>query len=111
MHDACDMCGEETPELLDMEEMGVLCPACAEEAELQAMEDERDARADYAADMKMDARRMGESVNDFDKFMDKILIEEGHNRVKPTVVEDSPMRKRAARHQERPLGRIRFGVK
>jgi len=107
MHDTCDMCGEETPEfeLLDMEEMGLLCPACAEEIELEATDG-------GTADTEPPARQMGENVNYFDKFMDNILISEGrYNRVKPTVVEDSPMRKRAARHQERPLGRIRFKSK
>jgi len=46
-----------------------------------------------------------ESLFTFDKFMDKIVLEE--NKKRPTG--DSPMRERAKRHQERPMGRIRFG--
>jgi hypothetical protein len=41
----------------------------------------------------------------FDKFMDRIVISESKQR--PTA--DSPLRKRAQRHQERPLNRIKFG--
>lgn len=46
--------------------------------------------------------------NNFDKFMDSILIKE--TRI-PPVGPESPNRERARRHQERPLGRIRYGVK
>lgn len=51
-----------------------------------------------------------ESVKDFDKFMDKILISEGYGRpaMKP---EDNPQRRRAARHQDRPGNKTRFGGK
>lgn len=41
----------------------------------------------------------------FDKFMDSIVLSEG----KRAPAGDSPNRERAKRHQERPLGRIRFG--
>jgi len=44
----------------------------------------------------------------FDRFMDSILISEGAGR-RPEKAYDSPQRLRASRHQERPLGRIKFG--
>lgn len=46
---------------------------------------------------------MGEGVS-FDKFMDRILLKE----TRKVPAGDSPLRERAHRHQERPLGRIRF---
>jgi len=46
----------------------------------------------------------------FDKFMDKILINEGVGVIRQKQ-EDSPQRIRAARHQDRPLNKIRYGVK
>lgn len=49
-------------------------------------------------------------VPGFDKFMDKILVSEGH--FKPVQKEqDSPQRRRAALHQDRPLNKIRYGSK
>lgn len=46
---------------------------------------------------------------DFTRFMGRILQEE--KRSGPAkVLADSPQRLRAARHQERPLGRIRMGA-
>lgn len=55
--------------------------------------------------------RFGEGkVTDFDKYMDKILVSEGRGR--PAVPpEDNPQRRRAAKHQDRPGNKIRFGVK
>jgi hypothetical protein len=48
----------------------------------------------------------------FDRFMDDIIIKEGAGLNKKTkTVGDSPQRARARKHQERPLGRIRYGVK
>lgn len=46
----------------------------------------------------------------FDKFMDRILISEGGNRAQ-RATGDSVQRKRAARHQDRPGNKIRFGSK
>lgn len=45
----------------------------------------------------------------FDKFMDRILVCEGAGRP-PVPEEDNPQRRRAARHQDRPNNRIRYGV-
>lgn len=47
--------------------------------------------------------------NDFDKFMGRILQEEKRNGP-AAIVTDSPQRLRAARHQERPMGRTRIGL-
>ena len=82
----------------------------ATESEEEERAEEEEAMRDYYADMKMDAKRHGEGVAEFDKFMDKILISEGHNRP-PVKEEDSPQRRRAARHQDRPLNKIRYGSK
>ena len=45
----------------------------------------------------------------FDKFMDAIQIQESSKRTITT--QESPLRERARKHQERPLGRIRYGSK
>ena len=47
----------------------------------------------------------------FDRFMDDIIIKEGAGNTKVKTLNDSPQRIRARKHQERPLGRIRFGAK
>ncbi len=44
----------------------------------------------------------------FDKFIDKILISEGHGRL-PTLPEDNPQRRRAAKRQDRPANRTVYG--
>lgn len=44
----------------------------------------------------------------FDKFVDQILISEGYGRA-PVKPEDNPQRRRAARHQDRPGNKTRFG--
>lgn len=49
-----------------------------------------------------DCKKIKESY--FDKFMDSILISESHKPQK----QDSPIRKRIERHQERPLNRIHW---
>ncbi len=73
--------------------------------------DEEERQRDYMDDMDdVESRRMGEGVQEFDKYMDQILIKEGHGRpaVKP---EDNPQRRRAALRQDRPANKIRYGVK
>lgn len=48
----------------------------------------------------------------FDKYMDELLLAEGRQRASAQQRSvDSPLRARAAKHQERPLGRIKYGVK
>jgi hypothetical protein len=79
---------------------------------------------DSPAAMKWRARPFGESkdiplpkgapsdlsleTKSFDKFMQKIMVQESHDANRKLIVEDSAMRKRANRHQERPVGRIRW---
>jgi len=53
--------------------------------------------------------RRFEGADHFDKFMGRILSESVEQRARLTVQADSPQRLRAARRQERPLGRIRMG--
>ncbi len=98
----------------------VTCPECGYDFDAEHDVDYNDKMGglgDSDDDLDVDpdaelARRkgpVGEGVN-FDKFMDKILISEGAGR-KATPVETSPQRIRAARHQDRPLNKTRFGVK
>jgi hypothetical protein len=56
------------------------------------------------------SRMRNEGAGEFDKFMDRILINEGHHRLAARD-DDSPQRRRAARHQDRPLNKIRYGSK
>lgn len=65
-------------------------------------EDDNDACGTCAAS-PVDDESMAENFN---KFMDDIIIKENRR----CTGEDSPQRERARRHQERPLGRIRFGA-
>lgn len=102
--DGCGMCGTVDEPLLDMEEHGMLCATCAEEAEQQEREDGLERQRDYHADMKMDMKRHGEAMS-FDRFMDRILITEGNKKVEAPM---TPQRIRASRNQERPLNRIRY---
>jgi len=46
----------------------------------------------------------------FDKFMDRIVMQEGRART-VSGKENNPARLIAGKYQERPLGRIRYGVK
>jgi hypothetical protein len=49
---------------------------------------------------------------EFDRFMDKILIQESAEIQRPHRRDaDSLMRERANRHQDRPMNRTRYGVK
>lgn len=106
----CPMCGDEVA-LADMGPTagGLVCNSCLESSAENAAAEAAEAVADYHTDMKMDSRRMGEGVVGFDRFMDRIMIEE--NRKGLPVLNDSPLRKVAARYQERPMGKTRMGVK
>lgn len=78
------------------------CGACAgEECDCgDAAEDPRDFN-----DARRDAKRVGEGLS-FDRFMDRILITEGKQRI--TSTDRTPQQVRAARNQDRPLNKIRF---
>lgn len=58
----------------------------------------------------MSALEMGLGESSFDRFMDRIVIQESHaaNR-KLNVVDDSPQRARAQRYQDRPANKTRWG--
>ena len=109
---------DEANEYIDREEMeemdeggtestegGDTCPDCGAPAGMPC-----DSGCPNAEQPEPDPDRYREGVAGFDKFMDKILISEGNGR-KPTPPEDNPQRRRAARHQDRPGNKIRYGVK
>lgn len=97
---------EEADEYIDREAM-----QAAEDAE-SAEDVERLQSADWVAQTRAERERerYGEGVAEFDKFMDRILISEGRG-APPVHVEDNPQRLRAARHQDRPNNKIRYGAK
>lgn len=106
----CPCCGEVTldDDMVWVDDNTHVCKNCAEgEAERIAAEKE-EADRDYRADMKRDARSLGESV-DFDRFMSRIISEETRRGL--PVVNDSPLRKNAQRYQERPMGKTRMRSK
>ena len=86
--EVCDMCG--------MEMQDNVCDCCAASMH----------NHDQPMKFKFAGVALGERY-EFDKFMDDILIRESR---KPHFG-DSPMRKRALKHQERPINRTRYGVK
>jgi len=106
---------DEANEYIDREEMdeggtestegGDTCPDCGAPAGMPC-----DSGCPNAEKSEPDPDRYREGVVGFDKFMDKILISEGYGR-KPTPPEDNPQRRRAARHQDRPGNKTRYGVK
>ncbi len=94
---------EEVGPRLDIEPEGMeLCPECQG---VGSIEGEFCEMCDGLGFVDVDIEQVSE---DFDKFMGRILQEE--KRGEPAaIVTDSPQRLRAARHQERPLGRTRIG--
>jgi hypothetical protein len=120
---ACGGCGQaETPAEQQLElsgEEGAACPECGEMqcgCDLsQPMGDEPivtdlDRDDDYDLTRDFGNRTSQHEGLDFDRFMDRALLAEGRAHG-VDAKEMSPMRKRAAAHQERPLGRIRFARK
>lgn len=90
---------ENMPE--DDELTGSTCARCGCEAD----EDELDGNGYCEVCAEESSERLGECTQ-FTKFMDNIVLSEQRRRGIVTLP-DSPMRLRAARHQERPLNRIR----
>lgn len=76
----CEKCGAEDGEMLLDDSGTFVCQMCSEGC--------------------------NESVV-YDKFMDATLLAERRAATRPAD-DDSPMRKRAARHQDRPNNRTRF---
>ena len=66
------------------------------------------------SDAEIERRRMYRADKyegkSFDKFMDKILIQEGVGR-RQTPPEDNPQRRRAKLRQDRPINKTHFGIK
>jgi len=48
-------------------------------------------------------------TNDFDKFMDRIVIDERQKQKVDRKDENNPQRRIAARYQDRPLNKTRWG--
>lgn len=107
--DTCSTCGAplNPGEASNPHDGAAVCTDCAadEHAAHQGPESSADPR-DHD-DARHDAKRVGEGFG-FDKFMDRILVEE-HIKTGIKTVADSPQRKRQQARQENPLGRIRFG--
>lgn len=78
---SCEKCGADDCEILLDDSGEFLCQMCAEGCNESAI---------------------------YDKFMDATLLSEQNARKRNVELEESPMRKRIARHQERPLNRTRF---
>ncbi len=99
--ETCDMCG--------MPMQDNLCDCCEEKLHGYGSSDHIDHSGHehdhFVQQPNVKIHSMKESYS-FDKFMDNILLKE--NRKVQTG--DSAMRKRAERHQERPMNRIVFGV-
>lgn len=99
----CEVCGGEFPseEASVLPNGNIACSVCRQEH----FSDRVPGRPNYSD--------VAEAVDDepviegFSKFMDNILISEGRFR-RPEPTYESPQRKRAARHQDRPLNRVRF---
>lgn len=109
----CGVCGDQVTDYEYVDSMGTgeeipTCKWCAEEdPERNSETRSRRLSSEYAHSDDHFSVREG---TNFNKFIDQILVSEGHNRVLRKET-DSPQRIRAARHQDRPLNKIRFGGK
>ncbi len=86
------------------EEGGDECPECGASAGEKC-----DPRCSSAQEAGPPDGVYHEGAEPFGKFMDRILNEGATRRPQVPTEDDSLQRKRAARVQERPLGRIRMG--
>ena len=96
--DHCDMCG--------MPMVDNLCDCCADNMRHTHGHGHGHGHDDHDGMGIMYTIGLKETYS-FDKFMDNILLKEN----KRTNKGDSPIRERIRRHQEKPLNRIRYGVK
>lgn len=112
VEEPCEVCGAPFGE-----KHAVGCPNEVPDEELENDPDRGwDSRMDRAADDEFFGRGgrqfdendgvMDESA-DFDKFMDRTLLDEGKRRM-VDMPEDNPQRRRAFGHQNRPLDRTRI---
>lgn len=106
MEEMCPYCDLEfVPDAAAPEGGQIACPDCG--GLFDSMYD-NSARDSFMKRTMPEAVEFERAPAAFDKFMGRILQEE--KRSGPAVVmTDSPQRLRAARHQERPLGRTRIG--
>lgn len=106
---------DKLPEMDEDENHGDHCPDCGAPAGADHKigcnnDDDKSAEPDVEEPVNVDSlTKHNESIN-FDKYMDKILVQEGRVRT-PVKQIDSPQRVRAAKHQDRPLNKTRFGGK
>jgi DnaJ-class molecular chaperone len=85
------------------------CETCHGTGRASPQQDDYDVHASTSYERLHGVKQEGFT---FDRFMDDIIIKEGAGLNKKTkTVSDSLQRVRARKHQERPLGRIRYGVK
>jgi len=54
-------------------------------------------------------RQFENKVTEFDKFMDRIVVDEHQRQKIDRKTEDNPQRRRAARIQDRPMNKTRWG--
>jgi len=88
---SCEYCGAP---------LGMPCePGCPNE------EDPRD--PDRAYDARVDQFEGKEPMSEFDKFMDRTLIDE-KQRQRVDAHENNPQRRIAAKYQDRPMNKTRF---
>lgn len=89
----CGMCGAPGERLVTVEPgMDPVCGRCADE---------------YRHPKRYEPPRREECI-DFDRFMDRTLIDE-RRRTLVDGEETNPQRLRAARYQDRPLNKVRVG--
>jgi len=87
-----------------------LCPTCSGDASCPACgaPPGMPCSVDCPEAGQPDPDRYRESA--YDRFMDRILVQESTAGPRLKTLDDSPLRARAARNQERPLGRTRMGA-
>ena len=117
MFDGCPMCGGPMApgeEVFVEKNADPVCPSCAEEYETM-MPAANEPDPDRAYDARVDRGRFGEGlvkesteISEFDKFMDRIVLDE-HQKQKVEKAETNPQRARAARVQDRPGNKTRWG--
>lgn len=105
MEEMCPYCDLEfVPDAAASEGEQIACPDCG--GLFDSMYD-KSARDSFMKRTMPEVAEFRRTPAAFDKFMGRILQEEQRPE-RSIVLSDSPQRLRAARHQERPLGRIKM---
>jgi hypothetical protein len=82
--------------------LGMPCePGCPNEVPMEP-------DPDRAYDARVDVQREGKEMTEFDKFMDRTVIDERQRVRVDRKEENNPQRQRAARYQDRPMNKTRF---